>query len=48
MFEGTVRDCWVYVLDQLMETPACVIVFQDGGSYVNEKGQFRVPVVLTT
>ncbi len=26
--------------------PACVMVFQDGSSYANPKGQFRVPVVL--
>ena len=26
--------------------PACVMVFQDGGSYQNPKGQFRVPVVF--
>ena len=42
VFEGTERDCWVYVPEQYDgKTPACVMVFQDGGSYVNEKGQFR-------
>jgi enterochelin esterase-like enzyme len=47
VFEGTTRDCWVYVPDQYDDkTPACVMVFQDGGSYVNDKGQFRVPVVF--
>ncbi|MBM3984064.1 MAG: esterase family protein [Planctomycetes bacterium] len=47
VFEGTARDCWLYVPDQYDgKTPACVMVFQDGGSYVNEKGQFRVPVVF--
>ena len=47
IFEGTTRNCWVYVPDQYDgKTPACVMVFQDGGSYVNEKGQFRVPVVF--
>lgn len=47
VFEGTERDCWLYVPDQYDgKTPACVMVFQDGGSYVNDKGQFRVPVVF--
>src|SRR5580698_7634516 len=47
VFEGTTRDCWVYVPDQYDDkTPACVMVFQDGGSYVNDKQQFRVPVVF--
>src|SRR5690606_8536656 len=26
--------------------PACVMVFQDGWTYANPKGQFRVPTVL--
>lgn len=47
VFKGTERDCWVYVPAQYDgKTPACVMVFQDGGNYVNEKGQFRVPVVF--
>ncbi len=47
VFEGTERDCWLYVPAQYDgKTPACVMVFQDGGGYVNEKGQFRVPVVF--
>jgi len=47
IFEGTERDYWIYVPAQYNEKePACVMVFQDGGSYVNEKGQFRVPVVF--
>jgi enterochelin esterase-like enzyme len=28
------------------KTPACVMAFQDGGNYVNEKGQFRTTVVF--
>jgi enterochelin esterase family protein len=28
------------------KTPACVMVFQDGQSYLNEKGQFRTTVVF--
>src|SRR5262245_24103707 len=47
VFPGTVRDYWVYVPAQYDgKTPACVMVFQDGGGYVNEKGQFRVPIVF--
>jgi enterochelin esterase family protein len=47
VFPGTVRDYWVYVPAQYdPRTPACVMVFQDGGSYMNPKGEFRVPTVL--
>jgi enterochelin esterase family protein len=47
VFAGTVRDYWVYVPKQYdPKTPACVMVFQDGDSYQNRKGGFRVPVVL--
>ncbi len=47
VFEGTVRDWWVYVPAQYDGAkPAAVMVFQDGGSYVNDKGQFRVPIVF--
>jgi len=47
VFAGTERDYWVYVPAQYTpEQPACVMVFQDGGGYVNEKGQFRAPVVF--
>jgi enterochelin esterase family protein len=47
VFEGTVRNCWLYVPAQYDgQTPACVMVFQDGGGYVNENGHSRVPVVF--
>ncbi|MGE3808762.1 MAG: alpha/beta hydrolase [Gemmataceae bacterium] len=47
VFPGTVRDYWVYVPAQYDgKTPACVMVFQDGGNYQNDKGQFRVPIVF--
>ena len=47
IFPGTVRDYWVYVPAQYTgEQPAQVMVFQDGGAYVNEEGEFRVPVVF--
>ena len=46
IFEGTERDFWVYVPAQYDGSkPACVMVFQDGGGYVNEKGQYRFPSV---
>jgi enterochelin esterase-like enzyme len=47
IFEGTVRDYWVYVPAEYdPQKPACVMVFQDGGAYVNKKGDFRMPVVF--
>lgn len=47
IFSGTVRDYWVYVPKQYdASKQACVMVFQDGGGYVNEKGQWRVPIVF--
>jgi enterochelin esterase family protein len=47
VFPGTLRDYWVYVPAQYDgKTPACVMVFQDGGAYVNPKGDFRVPTVF--
>ncbi|MBY0513243.1 MAG: esterase family protein [Gemmataceae bacterium] len=47
VFDGTERNVWVYVPAQYDGTkPACVMVFQDGGGYVNVNGQFRVPVVF--
>src|SRR5262245_39655709 len=47
VFPGTERDYCVYVPSQYDgNSPACVMVFQDGAGYQNPKGQFRVPVVL--
>ena len=47
IFPGTVRDYWVYVPAQYKAgTPACVMIFQDGGGYVAEDGRWRVPVVF--
>ncbi|MFP6768763.1 MAG: alpha/beta hydrolase-fold protein [Planctomycetaceae bacterium] len=47
VFPGTVRDYWIYVPKQYNgRTPAAIMVFQDGGSYVNTKRQFRVPTVF--
>lgn len=47
VFPETVRNYWVYIPAQYDgSSPAAVMVFQDGGSYVNKTGQFRVPVVF--
>jgi len=47
VFPGTVRNYWVYVPAQYDgKTPAAVMVFQDGHTYVGERGQFRVPIVF--
>jgi enterochelin esterase family protein len=47
VFAGTDRDCWTYVPAQYdKDKPAAVMVFQDGGGYVNETGSYRVPVVF--
>jgi enterochelin esterase family protein len=46
-FPGTERDYWVYVPKQYDgASPACVMVFQDGGMYVDASKDFRVPIVL--
>lgn len=47
IFPGTVRDYWVYVPAQYKaDRAAAVMVFQDGGGYVQEDGSFRVPIVF--
>jgi enterochelin esterase-like enzyme len=47
IFAGTERDYWVYVPKQYDgSAPACVMVFQDGGSYVDNEKDFRVPIVF--
>ena len=47
IFPGTERDYWVYVPAQYDgKEPAALMVFQDGGGYMGEKGQWRVPVVM--
>jgi enterochelin esterase family protein len=46
-YPGTERDCWVYIPSQYDgKSPACVMVFQDGGGYQSETGAWRVPVVF--
>ncbi|MGE3315961.1 MAG: alpha/beta hydrolase [Planctomycetaceae bacterium] len=47
IFPETVRDYWVYVPAQYdASKPACVMVFQDGGWYVDGKRDFRIPTVF--
>ncbi len=47
VFPDTIRRYWVYVPAQYKaESPAAVLVLQDGHAYVSEEGQFRVPIVL--
>lgn len=47
IFPGTIRDYWIYIPSQYnKEEPACLMVFNDGRSYVNAKGSFRTPTVL--
>ncbi len=47
VFPGTQRDYWIYVPAQYDKTkPASLMVFNDGGGYVREKGHSRVPIVF--
>ncbi|MDB5297999.1 MAG: SMP-30/Gluconolaconase/LRE-like region-containing protein [Phycisphaerales bacterium] len=47
IYPGTERDYWVYVPAQYdAKSPACVMVFEDGGGFQNDKGGYRVPVVF--
>jgi len=47
VFPGTVRDYWIYVPKQYdAGKPACLMVFQDGSSYLNTNGQYRTAVVF--
>lgn len=47
IFAETTRDYWIYVPSQYdSQTPAGVMVFQDGHAYVDDDGWFRVPIVF--
>jgi enterochelin esterase-like enzyme len=47
IFAGAERDYWIYVPDQYDgSTPASLMVFQDGHTYVNENRQFRSTIVI--
>jgi enterochelin esterase-like enzyme/sugar lactone lactonase YvrE len=46
-YPGTVRDYWVYVPAQYTpDKPACVMVFQDGATFIKEDGRARIPIVF--
>ncbi|MBS1872942.1 MAG: SMP-30/gluconolactonase/LRE family protein [Acidobacteria bacterium] len=47
IYPGAVRDYWIYVPAQYdAASPACIMVFQDGGGWVKEDGAIRATVVL--
>lgn len=47
VYPGTERDYWVYVPAQYKPAqPAALMVFQDGGSFVDEKGAWRATIVM--
>ena len=47
LYPGTVRDYWIYVPSQYKaDKPAPVMIFQDGGGYIGETGQSRIPIVF--
>ncbi|PKQ43843.1 alpha/beta hydrolase [Confluentibacter flavum] len=47
IFDGTIREYYLYVPVQYNPNEAAALmVFQDGHAYVNEEGDFRVPVVF--
>lgn len=47
IYPGTIRRYWVYVPAQYDPSKAAaVMVFQDGHAYVDEQGDFRVPIVF--
>lgn len=47
IFPGTIRRYYVYVPAQYDPSkPAALMVFQDGHAYIDEDGDFRVPVVF--
>ncbi len=47
VFPGTIRRYYVYVPEQYdAAKPAALMVFQDGHAYIDEDGDFRVPMVF--
>ncbi|MBU3821006.1 hypothetical protein KO566_02950 [Flavobacteriaceae bacterium XHP0103] len=47
LINGTIREYYLYVPAQYdPKKPAALMVFQDGHAYVNEEGDFRVPIVF--
>src|SRR4051812_3019628 len=47
IYPGTTHDYWIYVPAQYDRSkPAALMVFQDGVGFVNETGNWRVPIVF--
>src|ERR1035438_1024319 len=47
IFPGATRNYWVYVPAQYDGSkPACVMIFQDGGGFTSDTGQWRAGIVL--
>lgn len=47
VYPGTERDYWIYVPAQYASVErACLMVFNDGRTYVRSEGAFRVPTVF--
>ncbi len=49
LMEEITHDYWIYVPAHAQydaQTPIGIMVFQDGEGYVDEEGDFRVPVVF--
>ena len=47
VFPNTIREYYIYVPAQYdSKSPAALMVFQDGHTYVKEDGDFRVPIVF--
>src|SRR5476651_1548667 len=47
VFTNTTRNYWIYVPAQYdPSNAACLMIFQDGHTYVNTNGEWRVPNVF--
>ena len=47
IYPGTTREYWVYVPAQYDgANPTCVMIFQDGHTFVDEEGPVNIPVVF--
>src|SRR4051812_31240453 len=47
VYDGTVRNYWTYVPAQYDSAkPTAVMVFEDGHFFLNNKGDYRIPIVF--
>src|SRR5262249_50045832 len=47
VFPETTRNYWVYVPAQYdAAKPASLMIFQDGHAFLNQKGDYRIPIVF--